>query len=117
MLTSMSFHSATIFTIFKDYNPLLMLRNSPFNVILQTKYLINLKAFPLIIKINTRFISFQLNLRWMKTSQKKKRCYFFCYEGVVVGKNVRKIVKSQDFGLHTFFVKVSNVENIATSAN
>ena len=54
----------------------------------------------------------------MKTSQKKKRCYFFCYEGVVEDKNVRGVkknvsVKSQDFGLETFFVKGNNMENIA----
>ena len=52
----------------------------------------------------------------MRTSQKKKRCYFFCYEGDIDGKNERKSVKSQDFGLETFFLKGSNMENIATSA-
>ena len=52
----------------------------------------------------------------MKTSQKKKRCYFFRYEGAVEGKNVRKNVKSQDFELETFADKGSNIENVATSA-
>ena len=52
----------------------------------------------------------------MNTWQKKERCYFFCYEGVVEGINVGKRVKTQDFGLETFFVKGSNMENIATSA-
>ena len=51
----------------------------------------------------------------MQTSQKEKRCYFFCYEGAVEAKNVRKNVKCQDFGLDTFLVKGSNMENIATS--
>ena len=32
MLTQMNFHSATISTIFKHYNSLLMLQSSPFNV-------------------------------------------------------------------------------------
>ena len=36
----------------------------------------------------------------MKTSQKKKRCHFFCYEGAVEAKIVRKSVKSQ--GLRDF---------------
>ena len=49
-------------------------------------------------------ISFQLNLRWMKTSQKIKRCNFFCYEGAVEARNVRKSVKRHGFGLETFFV-------------
>ena len=44
----------------------------------------------------------------MKTGQKKKRCYFFCYESAVKDKIVRKSVKNQDFGLETFFVKGSN---------
>ena len=39
----------------------------------------------------------------------------FCYEGSVEGKTVRKSVKSQDFGLETFFIKRSNMKNIATS--
>ena len=37
MLTRMSFHSATISTIFKDYNSLLMLQSSPFNVNITSK--------------------------------------------------------------------------------
>ena len=37
MLTRMSFHSATISTIFKHYNSLLMLKNSPFNVVITNK--------------------------------------------------------------------------------
>ena len=52
----------------------------------------------------------------MKTSQKKKRCYFFCYEGTVEGKDVRMNVKSRDFGLETFFVKGINMEKTVTSA-
>ena len=52
----------------------------------------------------------------MKTSQNKEGCYFFCYEGAVEGINVIKSVKTQEFGLETFFVKGSNIENIATSA-
>ena len=32
----------------------------------------------------------------MTTFQKKKRCYFFCYEGAIEGKNVRKSLKSQN---------------------
>ena len=43
-------------------------------------------------------------------------CYFFCYEGTVEGKNVRKKGKNQDFGLETFFPKGSNMENTATTA-
>ena len=46
----------------------------------------------------------------------RKYCYFFCYEGAIEGKIVRKNEKTQDFGLETFFVKESNMENIATSA-
>ena len=75
---------------------------------------INSITFPLITKSNVDL--FQLILRWVKASQKKKRCYFFCQEGVVESKNVRKSVKSQDFGLETFFAKGSNMENIATTA-
>ena len=53
----------------------------------------------------------------MKVSLRRKYCYFFCYEGAVEGKNVKKKPEiSQDFGLETFFVKVTNMENIATSA-
>ena len=52
----------------------------------------------------------------MKTSQKKKCYHFFCYEGAVEGKNLRKSVKNQDFRLETFFVKGSKMEKIATSA-
>ena len=37
MLTRMSFHSATISTNFRDYNSLLMLQNSPFNVNITNK--------------------------------------------------------------------------------
>ena len=37
MLTRLSFHSATISAIFEDYNSLLMLENSPFNVIITNK--------------------------------------------------------------------------------
>ena len=37
MLTRMSFHSATISTIFKHYNSLLILQNSPFNVNITNK--------------------------------------------------------------------------------
>ena len=44
---------------------------------------------------------------------KKKRCNFFCYEGVVENRNVRQSVKSQDFELQTFFLKGKNIENIA----
>ena len=75
---------------------------------------INSITFPLIIKSNVDL--FQLILRWVKASQKKKRCYFFCQEGVVESKKVRKSVKSQDFGLEAFFAKGSNMENIATTA-
>ena len=49
----------------------------------------------------------------MKTSQKKKCCYFFCYKGVVEDKNIRQSVKSQDFELKIFFIKGNNMENIA----
>ena len=51
-----------------------------------------------------------------KISQKKKSCYFFCYEGAVEGKNVRKNLKSQDFVLDTFFIKGGKMESIETSA-
>ena len=44
---------------------------------------------------------------------KRKRCNFFCYEGVVENRNVRQSVKSQDFELQTFFLKGKNIENIA----
>ena len=37
MLTGMSFHAATISTIFKDYNYLLMLLSSPFKVNITNK--------------------------------------------------------------------------------
>ena len=37
MITRMSFRSATITTIFKDYNSLLMLQRSPFNVNITNK--------------------------------------------------------------------------------
>ena len=37
MLTQMSFHSATICTIFKDYNFLLILQSSPFKVNIASK--------------------------------------------------------------------------------
>ena len=37
MVTRMSFHSATISTTFKDYNSLLMLQSSPFNVNITSK--------------------------------------------------------------------------------
>ena len=48
----------------------------------------------------------QLSLRWMKTPhRKKKRGYFFCYEGVVEDKNLRKSVKSQHVGLEVFSSK------------
>ena len=33
---------------------------------------------------------------------KKEAFYFFCYEGAIEGKNVRKSVKSQYFGLDKF---------------
>ena len=49
----------------------------------------------------------------MKTSQKKKRCYFFCCEGAVEDKHVRESVKSQYFELDIFFVKRDNMENKA----
>ena len=49
----------------------------------------------------------------MKTSQKKKCCYFFCDEDVVEDKALRLSFKSQDFGLETFLVKGNNMENIA----
>ena len=52
----------------------------------------------------------------MKTFQKKKRCYFFCYESVLESKNVRKSVKSQVLGLERFFVKGSKMEKIVSSA-
>ena len=47
----------------------------------------------------------------MKISQ-KKYC-FFCYESVVEDKNLTKSVKRQYFKLEAFFVKESNMENIA----
>ena len=37
MLTRMSLHSATISTIFKDYNSLLMLQSSPFKINITNK--------------------------------------------------------------------------------
>ena len=40
----------------------------------------------------------------------RKYCYFFCYEGAVESKNVKKPKKSQDFGLETFFFKRSRME-------
>ena len=45
----------------------------------------------------------------------RKYCYFFCYEGAAEGKNVRKKTE-KGFGLETFFVKGSNLENIGTNA-
>ena len=39
---------------------------------------------------------------------------FFCYDGAIEGKNVRKSLKSRDFGFDTFFVKGSNMDIIAT---
>ena len=48
---------------------------------------------------------------------RRKYCYFFCYEGAIGAKKVKKKTrKSQDLGLDTFFVKGSNMENIATNA-
>ena len=49
----------------------------------------------------------------MDISHKKKRCYFFCYEGAAEAKrkNVRKSLENQEFGLETFFVKGSNMGN------
>ena len=44
--------------------------------------------------------------------EKKKYCYFFCYDGVLEEKNVRKSVNSQDFGLDIFSVKGNNMKNI-----
>ena len=51
MLTRMSFHSATISTIFKDYNSLLMLQSSPFNVNITNK----IPKFIGFIKLACRF--------------------------------------------------------------
>ena len=51
MLTRMSFHSATISTIFNDYNSLLMLENLPFNVIITNK----IPMFIRFIKLACRF--------------------------------------------------------------
>ena len=47
----------------------------------------------------------------MKTSQKKY--YFFCYESLVEDKNLTKSVKRQYIKLEAYFVKESNMENIA----
>ena len=46
----------------------------------------------------------------------RKSCYFFCYEGAVEGKNVKKNEKKSRFWIRDIFVKGNNLENIATSA-
>ena len=51
MLTRMSFHSATITTIFKDYNSLLILQSSPFNVNITNK----IRKFIQLMKLTCRF--------------------------------------------------------------
>ena len=47
------------------------------------------------MKISTELYIFPLNLRWIKTYQ-KKWCYFFRYEDIVEDKNPTSL-KSQDF--------------------
>ena len=39
-------------------------------------------------------------------------CYFF-YESLVENKNLLNIAKNQDFELETFFVRETNIENVA----
>ena len=45
----------------------------------------------------------------------RKYFYLFCYEGSAEGKNVKKKAE-KDFGLATFFIKGTNLENIANNA-
>ena len=51
MLNQMSFHSATISTIFKELNSLLMLKSSPFNVNITNK----IPKFIRLMKLACRF--------------------------------------------------------------
>lgn len=51
------------------------------------------------MKISTELFIFPVNLRWIKTYQ-KKWCYFFCYEDIVEDKNPTSL-KSQDFESET----------------
>ena len=43
-------------------------------------------------------------LRWIR--QRNKCFYFFCYECIVKDRNVTKSIKSEDFGLQSFFMKI-----------
>lgn len=53
----------------------------------------------------------------MKKSQKTKRCFSFCYRGVIGDKKAPTNVKSHNFELERFFVKENNAENIARTEN
>ena len=56
MLTRMYVHSTTILTIFKDYNSLLMLENSQFNVIITNK----IPTFIEIMKLADNYLNVDL---------------------------------------------------------